>query len=241
MNSSLSTPKRKKKKVKHVRLFIFCVFTAALILVGKQFISIVNENEYLKLTFSFMYESLMSPTNSYNIISREEGASLDVTVSTRELWRTEVPQNIKDLLMDSGWKIIISESDITTRFNSPFDISGITVSTIIDDKYIWGSGRIYFENNFKQIKHSLLHEIGHAVDATYDCLSSSEEWLNIYEIEKSNFKNSSGLDDLYLTSSPNEYFAAVFNEFLKDGYTLQKNTPESYAYMSKILEQKSIK
>ena len=83
---------------------------------------------------------------------------------------------------------------------------------------------------------TVYHEFGHMLDYGYtECFKSqSEEFMYIFSIERNNFTVDDGLHEYY-ASSPAEYFAQAFAEYMIKPDRLRENTPMTYDYIEKTL------
>lgn len=79
------------------------------------------------------------------------------------------------------------------------------------------------------------HEFGHLLDYGYgeSYRSKSEIFMEIYDTEKDHFVVDDNYE--YVTSTPQEYFAESFAEYMTNPDRLKENTPMTYDYIEHVL------
>ena len=79
------------------------------------------------------------------------------------------------------------------------------------------------------------HEFGHLLDYGYNEVFESESsyFVDIYNEEKDNFVVDDNYD--YYVSSPKEYFAQAFAEYMMNPDRLYENTPFTYFYVDNVV------
>lgn len=132
----------------------------------------------------------------------------------------KAPLKLRELFESSGWKIIISNTSLKQRFGYEFSILALT---LLQEK------EIYIDNR-ENAKNSILHELGHFVDYSLGFVSSSDEFVSIYEEEVNNFvsfwkthKNN--------TSTPIEYFAEAYQVLIVQPDRLIENCPKTVGFL----------
>lgn len=87
---------------------------------------------------------------------------------------------------------------------------------------------------------TVYHEFGHLLDYGYnECFKSdSKIFTEIYEVEKDYFVVDYNYE--YVTSTPREYFAEAFAEYMTNPDRLRDNTPMTYNYIEHVLKLTSI-
>lgn len=88
--------------------------------------------------------------------------------------------------------------------------------------------------------NTVYHEFGHLLDYGYnECFKSdSKIFEEIYEAESDAFVVDGGY--VYATSTPREYFATAFAEYMTNPDRLRDNTPMTYNYIEHVLKLTSI-
>jgi hypothetical protein len=96
---------------------------------------------------------------------------------------------------------------------------------------------ILLKNMFFEFEKNFYHECGHALDnkSKNKFISKSNEFRSIYLNEKDNFKAENNLE--YYISSPAEYFASAFAEYMLNPERLRENTPRTYEFIDLQVEQ----
>lgn len=115
------------------------------------------------------------------------------------------------------------------------------VDLIDNDEYIVGQTifierLILIKNTRSLIEQTTFHECGHVLDdeSAYSFISKSDEFLKIYTEEKGNFKVSNNYD--YFVSTPQEYFASAFAEYMMNPMRLRRFTPRTYKFIEQCLK-----
>lgn len=137
----------------------------------------------------------------------------------------KLPKELIDEFETKGWKMFVSDRDITNMFWDGSSILGITLH---DRHEIWISTR-------NQDPDTVVHEFGHFLDGTYYEGSSCEEFINIFKDEMN------GLASIDNTCSanyntPSEYFAEAYKLSIVDTTLLCANCPMTSKYMKDYLE-----
>ncbi len=169
------------------------------------------------------------PPGPYDdFITGDPGTNTDALERANYIWNEIIPDNIKQLLTDNGWKITVSGTDLSPRFGFDFKISGIT---LYDEKII------YIDKRKKDVNHALIHEIGHAIDIINDWPSLSDEFSEIFKTEKDDFNkcDTESIGDGHHTSSAVEYFASVFHQIFVNEEKCKEFVPRSYEFVSKYI------
>ena len=182
-----------------------------------------SKDEYTQL--SETYDIVNKSTNDnipesliHGIIRSPEKAQIKVVDSMEFL-----PDKVLDLYESSNCKIIIIDDK---KSNMGYD-----------GRYYPFLNNIYVKKNSALLDLTLYHEIGHMYDFkyyTFKCLSESDEFMDIFESERMNFKTfHSDLD--YFRASPEEYFAQAFAEYVKHPRRLKRYCPRTYDYINKYV------
>lgn len=137
----------------------------------------------------------------------------------------ELPEPVKQLFKDSGCKIKVKE-EIKNRD----DIAGIFYHNDLI-----GFCKIVIIKDVNRINEVVFHEIGHLVDWGYNREYESEEYefMRIYYQEKDDFVTD--YNYRYAISNPTEYFASAFAEYMINPERLKENTPLTYNYIVKVI------
>lgn len=95
---------------------------------------------------------------------------------------------------------------------------------------------ILIKNTRSYIEQTTFHECGHVLDdeLAYSFISNSNEFLRIYAEEKGNFKVGHNYD--YFVSTPQEYFASAFAEYMMHPIRLRRFTPRTYKFIEQCLK-----
>jgi hypothetical protein len=135
----------------------------------------------------------------------------------------KLPQPLQDMLEENGYRIYV-------------------VDTIDDNEQIlgqtiYGIRLILIKDYGAWIEKTFYHECGHVLDdeSALTFASSSDEFQEIYEEERHNFKAEDNLE--YYISTPREYFASAFAEYMLNPERLKRNTPRTYEYIDRQVKQ----
>lgn len=141
-----------------------------------------------------------------------------------DVWEAydELPPKVKDMILD-GYTIYI-------------------VDVIGNDENI--GGRVTYAPKILEVKYNtydakyvMFHECGHILDnelADFGLISSSDEFKEIYEKEKHTVIFEYNYD--YATSTPAEYFASCFAEYMTNPERLKQTAPETYYFIENRLK-----
>ena len=140
------------------------------------------------------------------------------------VWDTydKLPPKVKDIFEDSGYRVYV-----VTLIDGD---EGIMGQTII------GPRIVLIKNLGVYVERTMFHECGHVLDdkLAITFISSSDEFKNIYNEERLQFRADNNVD--YYISSPSEYFASAFSEYMIRPVRLQHNTPKTYDFIEQCLK-----
>lgn len=140
------------------------------------------------------------------------------------VWETydKLPDKVKEMFEDNGYRMYV-------------------VSLIDDDESIMGQTRIgprviLIKNSGAFVERTTFHECGHMLDdeLAFTFISNSDEFKSIYNEERLQFKADNNVE--YFISSPMEYFASAFSEYMIRPARLKYNTPKTYAFIEQCLK-----
>ena len=142
-----------------------------------------------------------------------------------EVWRIygKLPQHLREMLWDNNYRIYI-----VNEIQNNENIMGSTY---------YGPRIILIKNDMYFIDNTIYHEIGHVLDDKSHILyaSGTEEFIDIYTEEKDNFVVDNNYD--YFVSDEKEYFASAFAEYMLNPNRLKENTPKTYEFIRKCIEE----
>lgn len=99
--------------------------------------------------------------------------------------------------------------------------------------------RILIEAKESKFRRSVVHEIGHALDDYLGFVSTSNEFQEIYETEKNDFKVTGFTSYGHHKSNAMEYFAEAFQMYVYDAGTLQSSAPKTYEFIKSCIDRVS--
>ena len=134
----------------------------------------------------------------------------------------ELPPKVKDMFEDNGYELYI-------------------VSLIDGDECIMGQTRfgpriVLIKNSGAFVERTMFHECGHILDdeLALTFISQSDEFKSIYDEERLQFRADNNIE--YFISTPAEYFASAFSEYMIRPARLQHNTPKTYDFIERCLK-----
>lgn len=185
-------------------------------------IEVINEPQVIEpnIQNSQDVQEQVPQNNGYNGVIRRNGNVPDSRLYKLENYYCMVPQSIRTKLETAGWIICCSDEDFGAKYGYNYSILALTV---YNEKYI------YIKNS-KSAEQAIIHEVGHAIDSYFGFVSSSEEFLNIFNQEKDIFCS------VYYThsnntSTPIEYFAESFEVAILNPSLVQNNCPMTYEFL----------
>lgn len=150
-----------------------------------------------------------------------------------ERWLYFLPQELKDIVFNSGYSFCI--------INDRLIANGKNVGGIIIEE----TKQILIDSN--QIIYCFLHEFAHAVDIELK-ISSTLEFIELFELEKNKiysetaFSRSLNSDFIEpFKKDPSEFFAECFNRCYGNDNSILQECPETCEYIKKIEDKFSKK
>lgn len=140
-----------------------------------------------------------------------------------------IPEIVRNKFEDFGGVLSITNENLGEKF---FNDSNKRIVAVTSYK---GSSKECSINIGTKDSTAVLHEMGHFVDYVCGYLSETEEYKSIWGSEVEAFKSFHYTADEN-TNTANEYFAESFQVYIESPSELQKNCPQSYDYIIKILE-----
>lgn len=142
----------------------------------------------------------------------------------RELYK--LPSSLREAFVTSGWHIYITGEDLaTTYYNS--SLGSIYGSTFYNKKII------VMQADYLAIQTATIHEVGHWFDRNFGNISSSKEFVRVYEAERyafmCYFKRDCKMDD------KKEYFDETFNLYIESPGKMQLIMPITYAFFNRVI------
>lgn len=157
-------------------------------------------------------------------ISAERGVSSSLYNSVVSYYQ-RIPGKIRNTFEDNGWKIIISNQNLKTRFS-------LSASALAITEY---QEKIIYIDNRTSAKKSVIHEVGHAIDFINGSLSVTSDFQEIYANEKDTFVQIWKTDENN-TSTATEYFAEAFQACILEPQEISAKCSKTYNYIYYIME-----
>lgn len=150
----------------------------------------------------------------------------------------KLPQSVKDKISKLEFSICFSDELMGENWSSrKFGSTHIHGNKV----------RVWLERSLAIIDMSFYHEMGHVVDYIFSqkgFISKSDKmWETVYKTEKDCYlqEKLSKAPKLryiyeYSVSSPTEYFAAAFSDYIENPEWLMKAAPKTHRYMAALLK-----
>lgn len=135
-----------------------------------------------------------------------------------------VPERIRHSFQDEGWKIILTDKNISDHYYTG-EVEG-WLSGLTD----YSKKRIYIHSRFYDIRNALLHEMGHYYDYMLGGASYTDEFKEIYEEENNQLKPY-WEPDSHIRSNAQEYFAEAFADYILDKEQVKENVKSTYKFI----------
>lgn len=160
-------------------------------------------------------------TSTSDIFVVEDGVKSEVVDCANRCWAT-VPTWLQQRFIDSGWKVVLSGTNLSARYGYSVSIAGLTCS---------GEKTIYLDNRTRAVERAFMHELCHFLDYSYGWPSGTDEFENIFNAEKTRYADLNGVGDGHTTSNVREYFASVVSDMIIYGADKIGDIPETYNYI----------
>ena len=146
-------------------------------------------------------------------------------VSLDDIYK-ELPETVKRLFVSTDCTL----TEVEDIEDAP-TASGVFMHSDVVHYY---AIEIKRNTSFKK-ENVVYHEFGHLLDYGYDesFKSQSDIFVEIYNTEKDHFVVDCNYE--YATSTPREYFAEAFAEYMTNPDRLRDNTPMTYDYIEHVL------
>ena len=154
------------------------------------------------------------------------GASDAMVDYANQKWNEMVPENIRNRLIEAGYKFYVDKGSLSQRFGFPYSVCGVTA---------YETKEVFLAHSKASIRRAMTHEMGHAVDNISGMPSYSAEFSDIYLAEKDCFHDYSSCGDGSETVSSLEYFASVFDNIVNNPEQTQREVPRSYEFVSRYM------
>ena len=177
--------------------------------------------------------------NNFEIVSTEKGISIQtddrLTYNKYHIYVQDaiamLPEPIVHEFIGDGWTLVFTDNDLA---------SYPIISTAIDENTVSGCTFPFYKliviqlpdrNNIETSQYffeTIVHEFGHYIALKTNALS--EEWDNIYTMEKLGYPNS------YALTNPSEGFACCFANYILDENRLKEGSPKTYNYINNTIQ-----
>lgn len=157
-----------------------------------------------------------------------EGGVSEELCAYMDTYMAAIPPGATRLLVDGGWRIVLTSEDIATRFGFDYDtIAGVTVES---------TRTIFISASKTRIRRALLHEVGHALGILLGDPDAGAEFQRIYAAERETFDQQEKIDD-HCVSTAHEYFAEAYRHYVLYPDILQQSAPQTYAYFQALFSE----
>lgn len=171
------------------------------------------QNEYLTPVTDVFIDSggIMITQEKYDdTIEKEENISDEVLNYAYNYWYL-IPEYVRKDFKNNGWKIILTEKSLSSEFNIPYTVSGVTLPK---------EKQIVVAANQSCIRNALIHEVGHYIDIRNNTISKGEIFKARYNEHGNKMLdyNGSYIQSIY---SPEEYFAELYRASIIGSYNMK--------------------
>lgn len=139
----------------------------------------------------------------------------------------KLPDNVKEMLDDESYSIYVVDP-----------LESTVEGYITLGRTFFRFGVIQISNKDIWVERTTLHEVGHVIDdeSAFTFISRSNEFKEIYQEEKENFKYVVIDNHEYFISSEIEYFAQAFSEYMLNPEGLKMFTPRTYEFIDRCIK-----
>ena len=139
----------------------------------------------------------------------------------------KLPDNVKEMLDDESYSIYVVDP-----------LESTVEGYITLGRTFFRFGVIQISNKDIWVERTTLHEVGHVIDdeSAFTFISRSNEFKEIYQEEKENFKYVVVDNHEYFISSEIEYFAQAFSEYMINPEGLKMFTPRTYEFIDRCVK-----
>jgi hypothetical protein len=146
-----------------------------------------------------------------------------------KVWKAydKLPDNVKEMLDDESYSIYVVDP-----------LESTVEGYITLGRTFFKFGVIQISNKDILVERTTLHEVGHVIDdeSAFTFISRSNEFKEIYQEEKENFKYVVIDNHEYFISSEIEYFAQAFSEYMLNPEGLKIFTPRTYEFIDRCVK-----
>jgi hypothetical protein len=189
----------------------------------------------------FFYPNNNEQVSAFNYISYNEFIKIEIEANKdyiNELYTQleKLPTHLLNDYIEGGNQIHIVNTPIvefTTQLPNHKDISGMFNEY---DGYL----TIWLKNDRFAIEIATIHEFGHYIDYIENDLSTSDDFMRIYEAEKDSFGDNV-MNPLHTTikehisSNTTEFFAEAFAYYIIHPEKMKTHCPMLYEYYEQLL------
>ena len=137
-----------------------------------------------------------------------------------------IPSEELNFLKIRGWKFELTDTDLADKYGYEGKISGVTD---------YENKTIYIMNTEYSVRRALLHEAGHALASELRYPDYSEEFYELYQLEKDNFTDCTSAGDGHEISNPIAYYASVYQNMILDYDETFNEVPNTVRYIERTL------
>jgi hypothetical protein len=178
--------------------------------------------ETTKLQVQNMVHEQYEQTNVYNVYIDDLHMEEEQITKINNVF-SHVPKALLDLI-NREWIVLISEKCPFESFETDGDILGTTY---------YASSIIWLSPDAKE--HDIAHEVGHVLSFICGEIHNSQEFVTLYKNNWSTYKLASGQSiESHCVSTPSEWFAEMYAEFILEPEYLKQHMPDVYNFMLKI-------
>ncbi len=213
-----------KKLFKNLLLFIilFVTIGSSLALIANAITLAIIDAEHDKLTNSIHQKYTYVEEYQYYI---DENIRVEESNTAFKIVYDQLPDHLEKIIKEE-WTIVVSDEPILT-YENVYTAAGCTYNK---EHLIW------LMNGFSE--DTLCHEIGHALDSYFGCVSDSEDFYYFYETYWNSYHEFDRVSiDKHSTSVSNEFFAALFTDYIIHRGHIEEYCPDVITYFEDIFQE----
>lgn len=177
-----------------------------------------------------------------NFYSSNKDESSIKNVSLMNDFLSSLPSNVSALFQNKWAIVLVDEMPLSSQ-DSDEDTKEPGASDAETVGYCdWRPRLIYVktQTNPEKLLSTFVHELGHVFDYEFGTPSETDEFKLIYSLYKGTYKEDPSFSAPdYISSTPAEFFATIFKDYLLYPEHLQSSAPEAYEFIGKLYNEAS--
>lgn len=195
-----------------------------------RFFSMVLLLSLFFFSFNRVWEEVKPITGYYNEYLHIDGTAIKEDIVFLENSLDRLPKWLIETHQKTGGIIYLKSTPFEKVFHKEYKREIQPIGT-----FHTGNNNIKVFNEIHSMENTLFHEYGHFLDKLFS-VSDSKEFQEIFEAERSQFREKIRSSDYYFLSE-SEYFAEAFSIYISNGNKLEKYCPMTYNIIEKYVER----